>query len=155
VAAFLNIGGGQQNYHEAYSDDILELNRWHHLAMTYDGSILKAYLDGREVAAKKIDEERVPGSTPLDIGRRQDGYIYFSGRIDEVRLYNRALSAKELKKSATATGSLESKAAAVADGLVGHWGFEDTPTTPPEIQTVIDKAGLMPKYHDLQDLLEK
>ena len=155
VAAFLNIGGGQQNYHEAYSDDILELNRWHHLAMTYDGSILKAYLDGREVAAKKIDEERVPGSTPLDIGRRQDGYIYFSGRIDEVRLYNRALSAKELKKSATATGSLESKAAAVADGLVGHWGFEDTPTPPPEIQTVIDKAGLMTKYHDLQDLLEK
>jgi len=152
VAAFLNIGGGQQNYHEAYSDDILELNRWHHLAMTYDGSILKAFLDGREVAAKRIDKRRVPGSTPLDIGRRQDGYIYFSGKIDEVRLYNRALSAKEVKKNATATGSPESKDAIVADGLVGHWGFEDTPTTPPEIQAVIDKAGLMPPY---RDLLEK
>lgn len=143
VAAFLNIGGGQENHHEAYSDDILELNRWYHLAMTYDGSILKVYLDGREVAAKKIDKERVPGRTPLDIGRRQDGYIYFSGKIDEVRLYNRALSAKEVKQNATATGSRESQGAVVADGLVGHWSFEDTPTTPPEIQAVIDKAGLI------------
>jgi len=149
VAAFLNIGGGQENYHEAYSDDILELNRWHHLAMTYDGSILKAYLDGREVAARKVGKERVPGSTSLDIGRRQDGYIYFSGKIDEVRLFNRALSAREVKNNATATGSPESKDAVVADGLVGHWGFEDTPAIPPEIKKVVANAGPVPEYHDL------
>ncbi len=149
IAAFLNIGGGQQNYYEAYSDDILQLNRWHHLAMTYDGSILEVYVDGREVAAKKIGKERVPGSRPLDIGRRQDGYIYFTGKIDEVRLYNRALSAKEVKTNATATGSAKSKDAVVTDGLVGYWGFEQASKTPPEIQAVIDTAGLLPPYRGL------
>ena len=145
AAAFLNIGG----YHEVRSDEILALNRWHHLAMTYDGSILKVHVDGREVASTKIDKQRVPGSTPLDIGRRQDGSFYFGGRIDEVRLYNRALSAKEVKKNATATGSADSKDAVVADGLVRHWDFEDTPATPPKIKKIVAKAGVEREYQDL------
>ena len=103
VAAYLNIGGGQQNYYDAYSDDILELNRWHHLAMTYDGSILTVYVDGAAKASKKIDKERTTGGTSLDIGRRQDGHSVFSGKIDEVRIYDRALSAAEIKETATAT----------------------------------------------------
>ncbi|NUQ63189.1 MAG: right-handed parallel beta-helix repeat-containing protein [Pirellulales bacterium] len=149
VAGFLNIGGGQENDYEAYTDDVLELGRWHHLAMTYDGSVLKVYVDGREAAAKKIDKERTPGGTPLDIGRRQDGYIYFQGKIDEVRLYGRALSAEEVKKNAAATGSADSQDEVVAPGLIGHWSFDDPPGALPEVETIITKAGLMPEYRDL------
>lgn len=152
VAGFLNIGGGQENHYEAYTDDLLELGRWHHLAMTYDGSVLTVYVDGREAAAKKIDKERTPGSTSLDIGRRQDGYIYFQGRIDAVRLYDRALSAEEVKKNAAATGSADSQNKVVAKGLVGHWGFDETPAVLPEVEKVISKAGVLPEY---QDLLEQ
>jgi beta-galactosidase len=149
VAGFLNIGGGQENYHEAYTDDVLELGRWHHLAMSYDGSVLKVYVDGREAVAKKIDKERTPGGTPLDIGRRQDGYIYFQGKIDEARLYDRALSAEEVKKNAAATGSADSQNQVVAPGLVGHWSFDDAPGALPEVEKIITKGGLMPEYRDL------
>jgi hypothetical protein len=149
VAGFLNIGGGQQNYHEAYSGDVLQPGRWHHLAMTYDGSVLRVYIDGREGGSVAIGRRRVAGGTPLDIGRRQDGYIYFKGRIDEVRLYDRALSAKEIQENAAATGSADAQDEVIADGLVKHWGFDEAPIVLPEVQSVVDKAGLMPMYRHL------
>ena len=149
VAGYLNIGGGQANYHEAYSDELLKLNHWHHLAMTYDGETMRVYLDGREVASKQVGKERSPGNTSLDIGRRQDGHVYFTGKIDEVRLYDRALEPREVQANAAATGSSDSQNAIVQQGLVGYWGFEDTPTIPRQVQEVIDHAGLLPRHRDL------
>ena len=152
AAAYLNIGGGEQNYREVSSGEILQLNRWHHLAMTYNGLVLKVYVDGQEAAANPIEKERKAGGTPLDIGRRQDGYIYFQGKIDEVRLYNRALSTEEVKHNAVATGSADSQNKAVADGLVGYWSFDEVPATLLKVERIIRNAGLMLPY---RALLEK
>jgi len=76
----------------------LTLNKWHHIVGTYDGSTAKLYIDS------ELKSSSTPGTyvivhddTPLVIGSE---YHYagcrFNGFIDEVGLYNRALSAEEI-----------------------------------------------------------
>ena len=146
-AAYLNIGG----YYEAVGPELLKLNQWHQLAMTYDGSVLRTYLDGEEVAFKKIDKKRVPGTTPLCIGCRQDGFICFKGAMDEVRLYDRALSAEEVQSSfqALVAGMPKKQGASIGKGLVSHWGLDKPAKVPDAVQKVIDSAGLELPYRDL------
>ena len=145
VGAYLNIGGGRDNAHSAWgTEGALKLNRWHHLAMTYDGADLKLYLDGAPVGSAAVNKKRTPGRHPLAIGRRQDGYVYFKGAIDEARIYNRALSADEIKDHYT-------RPTAAADvqprrGLVGHWGFDDLPDPSDAIKKALKTAGLEPAY---------
>jgi len=83
----------------------LPLNDWTHVAVTYssDGKKAKAYVDGKEVfstdAFGGIGDTH-PESNELWIGGRSKdgGCEYFAGRIAEVRIYDRALSAEEIRK---------------------------------------------------------
>ena len=71
---------------------------WHHLAGTYDGSQLRLYIDG-EVQATTASPGTISTSTyNFNIGREPVGnrYIY-DGAIDDVRVYNRALTEQEVK----------------------------------------------------------
>ncbi|MFC1671778.1 LamG domain-containing protein, partial [Planctomycetota bacterium] len=89
------------------------------LAATYDGKTLSAYLDGKPIGLEEVNEKRVAGKGGFAIGKRPDDYIFFEGLIDEVRLYKRALSAKEIKKR------FENPADADEDkDLVRVWDFE-------------------------------
>ena len=69
---------------------------WHHVAGTYDGSDFKLYLDGA------VDAQVSPGTKPDNhdnfffIGGCDIGGYWMTGVIDEVVLYNRALSEQEL-----------------------------------------------------------
>lgn len=71
---------------------------WHHVAGTYDGSDFKLYVDGA------VDAEVAPGTKPdnhdnfLFIGGCDIGGYWMTGTIDEVVLYDRALSEKELNE---------------------------------------------------------
>lgn len=123
VMACLNIGGGQNNYNTVTSPKrSLRVDTWHHLAMTYDG-VLRLYLDGMLVGSTPINKPRKAGKSALSIGRRQDGYNYFAGAIDEVRVYGRVLSPEEIKAHCeSASGVPDVKA---EDGLAGYWGFDD------------------------------
>jgi hypothetical protein len=74
----------------------LPLKRWSHLAATYDASTLTLYVDG-------VVSRSVRGNGPLrqsDAPLRLGGNIWgewFAGAIDDVRVYDRALSAAEIK----------------------------------------------------------
>lgn len=75
--------------------------QWHYVTITYNQSSLIMYLDG-----KQIDIEDTQGSAPdntgtlpLFIGGNADDKDYFNGDIDEVRLWNRALAAEDVKKA--------------------------------------------------------
>lgn len=79
------------------SDRDSEFDRWHHLVVTVDGNQGAMYLDGSVVASSSAMS--VPAnSLPLIIGAPQDtGYQnHFYGSIDDVRIYNRALSPTEV-----------------------------------------------------------
>ena len=74
----------------------LPVNTWTHLAVTYDGSTLVFYSNGVQVASTAVSGPIPPSTQSLQIGASQFGE-YFQGRIDEVRIYDRALSAPEIQ----------------------------------------------------------
>src|SRR3989441_751589 len=80
----------------------LELNRWHHVALTYDGkrkaSGVKIYVDGQEQPVKVLFDAMVwplDNKAPFRIGAGEGPEDRFRGYINEVRVYNRALSPEE------------------------------------------------------------
>jgi predicted phosphodiesterase len=82
------------NSSSSYEDGL-----WHYAVLTYNGSTLKLYVDGIEVAATPTGGA-VPDNTgrdPVVIGATSRGLDkYFTGNIDEVRIWNRAITSTEV-----------------------------------------------------------
>lgn len=78
----------------ATTTNILTLNQWQHVAGTYDGTTMRIYLNGVEVGNKAQTGPINVSSNPVEIGRNF-AYTsrYFTGRIDEARIFNTALDA--------------------------------------------------------------
>ncbi|MEV4473439.1 LamG-like jellyroll fold domain-containing protein [Nonomuraea sp. NPDC049504] len=74
----------------------LPLNTWSHLAATYDGTTLRMYVNGTEVATNVIGGDLRTGTGPLRIGGNGGSGEHFGGQIDEVRIYARALTPAEI-----------------------------------------------------------
>ena len=70
---------------------------WSHLATTYDGSTLRLYVNGAQVSSKPVTGGIVNGSGPLHVGGNAVWAEWFSGQIDDLRVYNRALTSGELQ----------------------------------------------------------
>lgn len=68
---------------------------WTHLAITLDGQKGKLYVNGTERAFNDNLSTPSPGGDIL-IGRRADGNYPFSGLIDEMRIYNKALTEEQV-----------------------------------------------------------
>ena len=67
------------------------------------------------------------GGQPVRIGSRNDGVTMMNGSIDDVRIYNRALSAAEVLQLYKSTASVVNTTVNVPNintGLVGHWSFD-------------------------------
>jgi|GEM_PF-2752533 len=88
-------------------------NNWHHVAMTYKPGQWIIYVDG-EKKAERTDISKTPltNNIPLFIGAEQ--YLgsfrterFFNGDIDEVGIWNRALSPEEIAALSVGVGSLE------------------------------------------------
>jgi hypothetical protein len=92
-SAGVNNGSNQ----DVYGPTSLPLNTWTHLAATWDGTTLKVYVNGVQVASKAIGKSILATSGPLRIGGNSMWGEYFNGKIDEVRVYNRALSQAEVQ----------------------------------------------------------
>jgi glucose/arabinose dehydrogenase/PKD repeat protein len=74
----------------------LALNAWSHLAATYDGATLRLFVNGTQVGSRAVTGAMVVSGNPLRIGGNSVWGEYFNGYIDELRVYNRALSASEI-----------------------------------------------------------
>ncbi|MFZ3031807.1 MAG: LamG domain-containing protein [Candidatus Moraniibacteriota bacterium] len=98
----------------------ITLNTWQHVTATLDGNkIATLYKNGMKVASASVSELPTTGSNNFVIGgRTSDNLRNFDGSIDEVRVYNRALSAEEaanLYRLTAPTG--------VDTSLNGYWPF--------------------------------
>jgi hypothetical protein len=89
----VNISGWQ----EIYGSSSLPLNTWSHLAGTFDGATLRLYVNGQPVTSRALNGQVLTTANPLRVGGNTEWGEYFSGRIDEVRVYNRALSQAEIQ----------------------------------------------------------
>jgi|GEM_PF-107974 len=78
--------------------------KWHLVCVTFDGKAMKFYADGEEIGAttKASGAIDTGGEAPAYIGSYKGTGEFFKGGIDDVRLYNRALSAGEIKTMAVA-----------------------------------------------------
>ena len=72
--------------------------KWHYAVVTFDGSIIRFYIDGVQISSKATSASPDnSGSQPLRIGADSSTpSSYFTGNVDEVRVWNRALSAQEV-----------------------------------------------------------
>jgi hypothetical protein len=75
----------------------LAANTWYYLTATYDGETLRAYRDGVLITANTSPSGPTDAeATPLTLGKYPSRERYFAGTIDDVRIYDRALSAAEI-----------------------------------------------------------
>lgn len=102
------------------NSSIISPNKWTHLSVIYDGTSIKVYIDGVLTNTRNgtlVSRSKTSGYFLLGRDGRT-GATAFKGRLNDVRIYDHALSAKEVKE--------------IAKGLVLHYNFEDPwiePTT--------------------------
>ncbi len=84
--------------------DLPSAGTWHHVAGTYDGSDMKIYVDGFEVATMEASGLIGITQDPLYIGTKSENVDplqhpgdYFKGKLDDVRVYSYALSSTEIE----------------------------------------------------------
>ena len=78
------------------------LGEWHHLAGVFSGEVLRLYIDGEQVAEKIFEGSIYQTDASLVMGSyNPERTLYvgpLNGIIDEVRVYNRVLSAAEIEE---------------------------------------------------------
>jgi len=75
------------------------LNTWSEIGFTYDGSFIRTYLSGQlDSISAHTGSLPTNSSDPLDIGAATLGGFRYTGTIDDVRIYNRALSYQEIQQ---------------------------------------------------------
>jgi len=83
--------------HHLTAPEPLPLGRWVHLTGTFDGKVMRLYVDGVEVARMDRPGPIKPNDFRLHLGNYEEGHrAYFHGLLDEVRIYRRALSPDEV-----------------------------------------------------------
>lgn len=77
----------------------LSTNVWYHVALTYDGSQMRLYVNGSEVANRAATGGITTNDNPLYIGYNPRGVTYwFNGVMDEVKVYDHALTLEEIQQ---------------------------------------------------------
>jgi Concanavalin A-like lectin/glucanases superfamily len=100
-------------------------SQWAHFAMTWDGTTVRAYVNGvlkaSKVSTSSTQKTLMTGVTALTIG----GYppAYFNGEIDEFRIWNVARSASDI------VSTMNHTLAGNETGLTGYWKFDETSGT--------------------------
>ena len=113
---------------------VLPLNTWSFLSGTYDGSTMRLYVNGTLVASRGQSGAVTTTADPLRLGGDWSGEM-FTGLIDNVRIYNRALSASELQNDQNTPISARPLLARVSAA-----GGGGAPLTPSILGSVVDEA---------------
>jgi hypothetical protein len=92
---------------EVFGGQTPEPFQWTHLAATFNGEMLRLYLNGVEVATQPHSAGILKTGGPLTLGGLTSPGQQFKGVVDEVRVYRRALTAEELREDMTTPVSLE------------------------------------------------
>ncbi len=91
----MSMSGG---YMTVETDKVLKKGRWYHVVGTYDGRTQKLYIDGALEGSAKRSSQLTYDAEPVHIGTGSDGLHGWTGLIDDVRIYNRALSEAEIRQ---------------------------------------------------------
>lgn len=115
-------------------------NMWHHVACNTDTTTMNCFWDGNFMASSSRESigSSFTGDTWFALGTLNPNQMYYGGRIDDVRIYNRVLSSSEIKQlhnigqgTANSSSTALTKGTSLASELSVHWTFDgrDTNTT--------------------------
>jgi hypothetical protein len=126
-----DIGG---NSELKYTHTETLVGKWTHLAITFDGSMIRGYVNGVEVCSLFSTSKLT--RTNFNIGKRAGGTAhYMNGKVNDVRLYNHCLSPKEVKE--------------ISKGLILHYKLDGN-----DIGITIPRnGGLIPDGVELYEYL--
>jgi len=97
-------------------DNVLTTGTWMHIAGTYDGTIMRLYLNGKQIDNGGFSQS-VYHSYDYAFGARGDGTEALDGKMDEVRLYDYARSEADIREDMYRT--------APDYGLIHYWQFNN------------------------------
>ena len=126
-------GGGaviNGSHAEAIANADLPTGTWRHLAVTYDGSALRFYVNARSVATTGKTGNITTSTNPLTIGSDPFYGQHFTGLIDEIRVYDTALDTSQIQGDMTtpvaAMPVMQSRVTATSSPTpVAAFGFDE------------------------------
>ena len=121
----------------------LTANAWSHLAFTYDGTTFRIYVNGALVASQSHAGTILTSANPLQIGGDTLFGQYFTGTIDEVRVYNQALTQAQIQADmGTPIGSGGSQPLVILSGNNINFGsVQSGASSSPQSVTVTNVGG--------------
>ena len=122
--ANFRMGNGVAQF-SADSTATLVDDTWYHLVGTIEGTAMKMYVDGIQAGTATFSGTRQTGIKVIVGAHSTTGGRIFRGAIDDARIYNRALSAEEIRYLYN------------NNGPIAHWKFDEGTGT----ATVFDSAG--------------
>ena len=116
------------NYHFCQSDSLLALDEWTNISLTYSLDTCRIYVNGMMTHSALFPSNfRGANSSDLLIGsiNRAYGDEYMNGQLDDIAIYNRALTEQEIQNLYTGTTPPPCTAlpSNLQQGLVGYWPF--------------------------------
>ena len=140
---YVNIGSSGQiqflrecgGFGVSASSPTVSLNSWSHIGAVYDGIKLYIYLNGTPIAQATDSCSISNTSVETVIGAADDAASaenYFTGRIDDVRIYNYARSQTQILEdmagypSSGTSASFGPDTSYLSNGLVGYWRMEES-----------------------------
>lgn len=135
---------------QRFSRTVLSLNTWYHVAGVYNATsqtldiYVNGALDNGTLSGTVPATQSNPASINVNIGRRQGGF-YFIGTLDDVRVYNRALSQAEIQTDMnTPVGSALATPGVGLSSTTVSFGSQATGTTSPAQAVTMTNSGSQP-----------
>ena len=104
---------------------------WHHVALTYDGDVIRFYIDGQASGETNVTDGAIDADNddPLSIGANKAGDAggdnWFSGNIDEVRIWNDVRTVDEIR------ANMYKELSGSEDNLVAYYKLNEMDITDP------------------------
>ena len=106
--------GSSRTYKDYYGTTLLQAGTWYHLGYTYDGTTIKIYVNGHCEKTQAYANMAVPANKIGIFGWSLSNNLAtyaLNGKLNDVRIYDHCLSAKEVEE--------------IAKGLVLHYKLDD------------------------------
>lgn len=123
------------------STDTIASNAWSYIVGTYDGSAMNFYINGALVGSTLKTGDIGYSDLSLRIGRAIGGVQSFKGNIDDIRIYNRALTESEIQTLfSTSNPKVDTDGDGIFDDGDGNGIVGDNPCTDGETENCDDNC---------------
>ena len=110
---------GPDNFIRETGSTVLSANTWYHVAVVWDGVALRLSVNGSPISSSTTSLTYSGAASQLWIGRDPIFDVGFAGTIDEVRIWNTALTQSQIQST------LFQELAGPQTGLAGYWRFDE------------------------------